>query len=192
MKKILVKTVLSLIILINLNLFAKDPGDKISDFTIKDINGNEYSLNKATENGYLVVMFWSTECPYVQPFNDRINDYVNAYKDKGVTFWAINANVTESIERAKEHYQQNKYVFPMMKDDNSKIADLFEATRTPEVYILDKNKTILYHGRIDDNSNIDKVTSRDLLTALDELTSGKEITNKTNKFFGCNIKRASN
>ena len=172
-----------------LSLQAKDPGEKVDDFTIVNYDGVQYNLNSALQNGYVVIMFWSTECPYVQPFNDRINNYVNSFKDKGFTFWAINSNNTESVERVKQHAEDNKYVFPMLKDKDNTVADLFEATRTPEVFVLNKDRVILYHGRIDDNSNAEKVTTNDLNNALNELVSGKEITNKSTKSFGCTIKR---
>ncbi|MFA5012545.1 MAG: redoxin domain-containing protein [Ignavibacteria bacterium] len=178
-----------LTILISLNSYAKDPGEKVEDFTIVNYDGTQYNLNTALQSGYVVIMFWSTECPYVQPFNDRINNYVNAYNGKGITFWAINSNTTESVERVKQHHEENKYVFPMLKDENSVVADLFEATRTPEVFVLGKDRTILYHGRIDDNSNAEKVSSNDLNNALNELTAGKEVTVKLTKSFGCTIKR---
>jgi len=178
-----------LVVFISLNSFAKDPGEKVNDFTVVNYDGTQYNLNSALQNGYVVVMFWSTECPYVQPFNDRINKYVSAFDGKGITFWAINSNTTESVERVKQHSEENKYVFPMLKDENSVVADLFEATRTPEVFVLGKDRTILYHGRIDDNSNSEKVTSNDLSKALNELIAGKEITVKSTKSFGCTIKR---
>ena len=178
-----------LTVLISFNSYAKDPGEKVEDFTIVNYDGTQYNLSKALQNGYVVIMFWSTECPYVQPFNDRINNYVNSYNEKGITFWAINSNTTESVERVKQHSEENKYVFPMLKDENSVVADLFEATRTPEVFVLGKDRTILYHGRIDDNSNSEKVSSNDLNKALNELTAGKEVTVKSTKSFGCTIKR---
>ncbi len=178
-----------LFITVSAGVFAKDPGDTVSDFTVKNFDGKEYTLSKELENGYVVIMFWSAECPYVQPFNDRINDYVNAYKGKGITFWAMNSNVTESKERVKEHSKEHNYVFPVLKDENSAVADLFEATRTPEVFVLNKDRMIVYHGRIDDNSYSEKVTTHDLKNALDEILAGKEITNKSTKSFGCTIKR---
>ncbi|MCX6157093.1 MAG: thioredoxin family protein [Ignavibacteriota bacterium] len=189
MKSIKLFLAVLLVTMISTGAFAKDPGDTVNDFTIKNFDGKEYKLSSALENGYVVVMFWSAECPYVQPFNDRINDYVNAYIGKGFTFWAINSNVTESTEKVKEHYLEQKYVFPVLKDDKSVVADLFEAKRTPEVFVLNKDRKIMYHGRIDDNSYSEKVTTHDLKNALDEILAGKEITNKTTKSFGCTIKR---
>lgn len=189
MKVIKVILMLFIVLFISFDSFAKDPGEKVDDFTIVNYDGTQYNLNKALQTGYVVIMFWSTECPYVQPFNDRINKYVSAYNGKGITFWAINSNTTESAERVKQHAEDNKYVFPVLKDENSAVADLFEATRTPEVFVLGKDRTILYHGRIDDNSNAEKVNSNDLNNALNELVAGKEISVKSTKSFGCTIKR---
>ena len=189
MKKI--NLVLAIIILAAAGLFAKDPGDKVSNFTINNFDGKEYNLDDALKNGYVVIMFWSTECPYVQPFNDRINDYVNDFTSKGITFWAVNSNSTESAERVKEHASEHKYVFPMLKDNGSVVADIFEANRTPEVFVLGKDRTILYHGRIDDNSYAEKVTTNDLKNALKEILDGKDVSVKSTKSFGCTIKRDS-
>ncbi len=188
MKKI--NLILAVLIFVSANLFAKDPGDKVNNFTVNNYDGKEYNLDKALESGYVVIMFWSAECPYVQPFNDRINNYVNEYNGKGVTFWAVNSNSTESVQRVEEHAKEHNYVFPVLKDNDNSVADLFEANRTPEVFVLGKDRTILYHGRIDDNSYADKVTSTDLKNALNELVSGKEISVKTTKSFGCTIKRS--
>jgi peroxiredoxin len=172
-----------------ISIFAKDPGDTVDDFTLKNYDGKEYNLRSQLAQGYVVILFWSSECPYVQPFNDRINDYVKPYQEKGITFWAVNSNSTESTDAVKSHAEKNGYVFPMLKDENNTVADLFEATRTPEVFIIGKDSKILYHGRIDDNSYADKATTHDMKAALDELTAGKDITNKSTKSFGCTIKR---
>jgi peroxiredoxin len=172
-----------------INLFAKDPGDTVDDFSINNYDGMEYKLSSQLLNGYVVVIFWSTECPYVQPFNDRINDYVKPYMDKGFAFWGINSNSTENTDAVKMHAEKNSYVFPMLKDENNVVADLFEATRTPEVFIIGKDRKILYHGRIDDQSYADKVTTNDMKNAMDELVAGKDVTVKSTKSFGCTIKR---
>jgi len=170
-------------------LTAKEPGDEIKDFTITNYDGIVYTLSEVRDAKAVVIMFWSTECPYVQPFNDRINEFVKMYQDKGIVFWGINSNTTEPVERVKSHANENKYIFPILKDENNIVADLFEATRTPEVFVLDNSRKILYHGRIEDNSHRDKVTSYDLRNALDEILSGKEVTVKSTKSFGCTIKR---
>ena len=183
----------ALLILASGFAFAKGPGDKAEDFTLKGVNGKEYNLSTAlAENNYVVVMFWSTECPFVQPYTNRINSIANEYSSKGIVFWGINSNSTESLENVKSHAEEKGYPFPMLKDVNNVVADMFEATRTPEVFLIDKNKIILYHGRIDDSRDADKVTVNDLKNALDEAVGGKSITVNNTKSFGCTIKRIEN
>ncbi len=183
----------ALLILASSLAYAKGPGDKVEDFTLKGVNGKDYNLSAAlTDNNYVIVMFWSTECPFVQPYTERINSIVNEYSTNGIVFWGINSNSTESLENVKSHAEEKGYPFPMLKDVNNVVADMLGATRTPEVYLIDKNKTVLYHGRIDDNRDADKVTVSDLKNALDEAVSGKSITVNNTKSFGCTIKRAEN
>ena len=171
----------------------KGPGDKVDDFTLKGVDDKEYNLSTAlTNSNYVVVMFWSTECPFVQPYTDRINSIVSEFGSKGFAFWGINSNNTESIEIVKSHAEEKEYPFPMLKDVKNSVADMLGATRTPEVFLIDKNRTILYHGRIDDSRDADKVTSNDLKNALEEVTAGKEVSVNNTKSFGCTIKRAEN
>jgi hypothetical protein len=77
-----------------------------------------------------------------------------------------------------------------LKDTDNKIADMFGALRTPEVFVIGKENVILYHGRIDDSKDAAEVTSHDLKNALNEILAGKEVSVKTTKSFGCTIKKA--
>jgi peroxiredoxin len=170
--------------------YAKGPGDKVDDFTLKGVDGKEYNLGKTFQtSNYVVVIFISTECPFVQPYTDRLNSLANDFTKKGVTFLGINANNTESFNDVKTHAGEKGYPFAVLKDENNVVADMLGATRTPEVFLIDKNKTILYHGRIDDSRDEEKVTSTDLKDALDQAIAGKEIAVKETKQFGCTIKR---
>lgn len=163
-------------------------GDKVNDFTIKNYDGNTYSLSKSGSD-YTVIMFWSTECPNVQPYTSRINALASDYMSKGVTFWAVNSNSTESVDDVKAHLSAKGYPFPELKDDGNVVADLFGAQKTPEVFVVDKNMTLVYHGRIDNDRDEAKVTSSDLKNALDELIAGKPVSKPTTVSFGCGIKR---
>lgn len=169
--------------------FAKDPGDKIDDFSITNYDNNTYTLSDLKDSKAVVIIFWSAECPFVQAFNDRINSIVKPYIDKGVTFWGINSNQTESASEVQTHFENHGYLFPVLKDNGSKIADLFDAQRTPEVFILNSDRVILYHGRIEDSQKAENVTTHDMQNALDEILAGKDVSIKTTKSFGCTIKR---
>jgi peroxiredoxin len=169
--------------------FAADPGDKADDFSLKNYDGTSYSLSGIKDSKAVVIMFWSCVCPNVQPYNDRINDFVKDYQQKGITFLAINANSTETVDQVSEHASKNNYPFPVLKDVNNVVADKLGATRTPEVFVLSPDRTILYHGRISDNKVKEQETSLDLKNALDDILAGKDVAVKTTKSFGCNIKR---
>ena len=192
LKNILKLSLITLILTFSISSFAKEPGDKIDDFTINNYDGVTYTLSEVKDAKAIVIMFWATECPYVQPYNDRINEFVKEYQEKGFLFWGINSNNTESTERVKEHAALNNYIFPMLKDNKNVVADIFEAARTPEIFVLDNNRTILYHGRIEDSSYKEKVTSYDLKNALENILAGKEVIVKSTKSFGCTIKRNEN
>ncbi len=170
-------------------LFTKEPGDKVEDFSITNTDGKTYSFSDSKDAKARVIMLWSSECPFVQPYNDRINDFVKEYQSKGIVFWAINSNTTESASVVEEHAKQQSYAFPMLKDLNNVVADMLGPTRTPEVYVVDQNNVILYHGRISDNKEKSKEASLDLKNALDEILLGKEVSVKSTKSFGCTIKR---
>lgn len=177
-------------ILISTNLFAKKPGDKVDDFTINNYDGVTYKLSEALKtNDAVVIMFWSTECPFVQPYTERINSLVNEFVPKGIAFLGMNSNVAEDVNTITAHKEKHGYPFAMLKDNDNVVADLFEAVRTPEIFVIGKDMTILYHGRIDDNKDASQVTSNDLKNALTEFTTGKDITVKSAQQFGCTIKR---
>lgn len=164
-------------------------GDQIKDFTLKDYNGKEHSLYSYKGKKAVVVMFIATQCPVSNSYNERMVQLVNDYRGKGVEFVAINSNKQESVEEVAKHAQSKNFNFPVLKDYNNVIADYFGAQVTPEIYVLNPEWKLRYHGRIDDNQKIDKVTSQDLRAALDALLSGKEIAKTEAKAFGCTIKR---
>jgi peroxiredoxin len=176
---------------VSANTFSKGPGDKVDDFSIANYDGKNYNLVetlKSSDKG-VIVIFWSSECPFVQPYNDRINDYVKDYTEKGFTVWAINSNNTESTDAVKEHASKNKYTFPVLKDNNNVVADLFGSSRTPEAFVINKDQTILYHGRVSDNKSAAEQSTHDLKNAVDEISAGKDVSVKETKSFGCGIKR---
>src|SRR4030095_1669686 len=181
---------LILAVAFTMSTFAKNPGDKADDFTLDNWDGTKYNLNETVaKSKAIVIMFWSTECPNVQPYNDRIGEFAKEYSGKGFTFWAINSNNTESLDDVSAHAKKNDYPFPVLKDKNNVIADMLGATKTPEVYVIGKDNIILYHGRISNNRNKSEETSFDLKNALDEISADKEVTLKETKSFGCTIKR---
>jgi peroxiredoxin len=174
--------------------FADAPpiGAAAPAFELKSVDGKPFSLADAEKsNAYVVLMFIATQCPYSNGYNERMRDMAAAYAKKGVFFVGINSNNTESVEETAAHAKQHGFGFPVLKDPGNKVADLYDARRTPEVYVVGKDGKLLYHGRIDDNSNdASKVSSPDLKNALDALLAGQPVAKAETKAFGCTIKRA--
>lgn len=166
-------------------------GSAAPGFELKTVDGKPFSLADAEKaNSYVVLMFIATQCPYSNAYNDRMRDMAAAYLKKGIQFVGVNSNNTESIEETAAHAKQHGFGFPVLKDPGNKVADLYDARRTPEVYVIGKDGRLLYHGRIDDNSSdASKVTSPDLKNALDALLAGQPVAKAETKAFGCTIKR---
>lgn len=168
---------------------ALSPGDKVADFSLKDYNGKTHSLSQYKDKAAIVIIFVSTQCPVSNAYNARMAKLYSDYSKKNVAFLGINSNRRESVAEIKSHAQKHGLLFPILKDENNVIADKFGATVTPEVFVLSKDLTVLYHGRIDDSQRPANIKRRDLRKALDEILAGKKVTTPETKAFGCTIKR---
>lgn len=186
--------ILPLLILIVVTLskitFANEP-KKAENFKLKDYNGKEYQLSDFKNSKATVIMFIATQCPVSNAYNTRMAQLYADYKDKRVTFLGINSNMQEGVDEIKDHAKSNKLDFIILKDHNNLIADKFDASFTPEIYVLNGNSEILYHGRIDDSRRESDVKTKDLRAALDEILSGKKVSVPKTKAFGCTIKRVN-
>ncbi len=163
-------------------------GQPVPDFSLKDIKGKAHSL-KAYRGQYVVIGFIGAKCPISNAYITRMNGIAEDYKDKKVVFLGINSNANEPLSLIKENAAKAKYVFSILKDTGNVVADLFGAMVTPEMFVLDSEGVLRYHGRIDSASDIARVERHDLRVALDELLAGKEASKADLKAFGCQIKR---
>lgn len=163
-------------------------GSRVSDFQLKDTSGNTVTLSQLKGN-VTAIFFIATRCPISNDYNERMKALYNEYSPRGVKFVFINPNHTEPAAEVAEHAQKWGFPFKVYKDDNNVVADRFGAQFTPEVFVLDRDGVIRYHGAIDDSRPADKVTKHYLRTALDELLAGKAVSNPETKAFGCTIKR---
>lgn len=196
MKKSFDKIWLTILLLIvadlSLTLSYEIPTPSPLDFSLKDVNGKVHNLSDYKNSKAIVIMFIATECPVSNAYNKRMAELYKNYKDNQISFIGINSNKAEDIDAIKIHAQKNKLAFPILKDEENKVADNYGASVTPEIFVLSPDYKLLYHGRIDDSRNEDGVTNKDLENALNEILAGKEVTVNETKAFGCTIKRVSN
>ena len=171
--------------------FAVDIGAPAPDFRLTSIDGKPVSLSTETKtHKAVVVMFIATKCPYSNAYNARMKELAAAYEKQGVLFVGINSNKSEPEDETRAHARQHGLVFPIAKDPDNKVADLYDAKHTPEVFVVTPDGKLRYHGRIDENSeDASRVKSPDLRNALDALLAGRAVAQAETRAFGCSIKR---
>ena len=162
-------------------------------FQLRDSDGKDHQLEDYAKNDFLVVAFMGTECPLVRLYARRLDGIREDFANKSVGLIAINSNQQDSIAEIQHFVRTHKIEFPVLKDVGNRVADQFNAERTPEIFVLNKSREIVYHGAIDDQFTygIQKSKSRNnyLIDALTELTSGKPVTTPTTESVGCIIGR---
>ena len=171
-----------------------NPGDTAPDFSLKNVDGKMVSLKDFKKvNGYIVI-FTCNHCPYAKMYEDRIIALDKKYKPLGYQVVAINPNdpiaaPDDSFDEMKVRAKEKGFTFPYLFDDGQKVYPQYGATRTPHVYLLDKNKVVKYIGSIDDNPNdVAGVKSKFLEDAIASHQAGKDIIPNVTKALGCGIK----
>jgi peroxiredoxin len=149
----------------------------------------EVTLYDLKDKKAIVIMFIATRCPISLDYDERMASLAKEYMPKGVMFLGINSNHIEPASEVTEHAQKKGFPFPVLKDEGNRVADLYDAKVTPEVFVLDSNFILRYHGRIDDSQNPQRVNQRDLKNALDAILAGKQPPVQQTRAFGCTIKR---
>lgn len=168
-------------------------GSKVSDFTLDNCYGKSVSLNDFADNRLVVIAFLGTECPLAKLYGPRLNEIQSKFGDDGVVVIGVNANKQDSLTELAAYVHRHKISFPMLKDVGSRVADAMGAQRTPEVFLLDHDRVVRYHGRIDDQYGVgysrDKTVHPDLAVAILELLEGGTPSVAQTEVVGCHIGR---
>lgn len=172
---------------------ASPVGRVIGDFTLADVRGKEHALRDFAQRKVLVVAFVGVECPLVRQYAGRLVEFAKAYDDRDVGVIAINSNQQDSLAELGHFERTFKIEFPLLKDPGNVVADQFGAERTPEVFVLDAERKVRYHGRIDDQFTYgkqrNKVENNYLKDAVEQLLAGKEVAVPDTESIGCHIGR---
>lgn len=171
-----------------------NPGDVATDFSLKNVDGKMVSLKDFKNAKGYIVIFTCNHCPFAKMYEDRIIALDKKYKPLGYQVVAINPNdpvaaPDDSYDEMKIRAKEKGFQFPYLFDDGQKVYPQYGATRTPHVFLLDKNRVVKYIGSIDDNPNdATTVKSKFLEDAITSLEAGKDIIPNVTKALGCGIK----
>jgi peroxiredoxin len=166
------------------------------DAKLPATDGKTHSLNDIKQENGLLVVFSCNTCPFVIATQDRYLELAKLCKEQKVGMVAVNSNAmqhdgVDSMEEMKKYAENAGYDFPYVLDKNAALADAFGATRTPHVFLFDKDMKLVYRGAIDDNTReAEAVTQTFLQNAVSNLISGETIDPNSPKSVGCGIKRA--
>jgi peroxiredoxin/mono/diheme cytochrome c family protein len=171
----------------------ESPSPPISNFALLDINGQRVQLSDFRDKPLVAVIFLGTECPLVNLYMIPLKHLHEEFSGKGVQFLGINSNTQDTPDMVAAHARTHSIPFPILKDFDHKVADLFGARRTPEAFLLNKERRIVYRGRIDDHFGIGyqraAPTRRDLAEAIRETLAGKPVSVSRTEAVGCLIGR---
>lgn len=169
-------------------------GSKAPDFNLIGIDDKYHSLNDYKESEGIVIIFFCNHCPYVQAYIERIKIIQDNFKVKGINVIAINPNDSsrypdDSFEEMKLRAEINQFNFSYLHDETQHTAKDYGATHTPEIFLFDKNRKLVFHGKIDDNwKEPDNVNEKYLENAITEMLNGSEISVPETFTIGCTIK----
>jgi peroxiredoxin len=169
-------------------------GSIAPDFDLPGVDGKNYSLGYFKDKKGFVIIFSCNHCPYVQAYEERIKKIQSDYGNKGIGLIAINPNDSDqyeddSFENMKKRALEKEFNFPYLRDEDQTTARAYGASHTPEIFLFDKERKLVFHGKIDDNwKDEPKVKSKYLREAIEELLAGKEISVPETFTIGCTVK----
>jgi thioredoxin-related protein len=167
----------------------------LASIKLKDVSGKDVSIETAKKANGVLVMFSCNTCPYVIKNQSRTKAIAEYALQNNVGVILVNSNEAtrsdaDSYEAMQSYAKEQGYKWYYAVDKNSQVADAFGATKTPEVFLFNKEGKLVYKGAIDDNpSEPGNVQREHLKFAIDEQKSGKDVSVKSSRSVGCTIKR---
>ncbi|GJQ19807.1 MAG: thioredoxin family protein [Bacteroidia bacterium] len=169
-------------------------GSPMPPFELKDPEGKTYRSDALYGPKGLLVIFTCNHCPYAQAVWPRTIRLAGYARELGINTVGINPNIhpdypEDAPEVMKERIKSWGITFPYLIDESQEIAKAFDAQCTPDIYLFDADKKLVYHGRVDDHwQDESKVTKEELKEAITNLAAGRPITGTQFPSMGCSIK----
>jgi peroxiredoxin len=170
-------------------------GSKAPAFRLPDAHGKPVSLEDFPDALAVVIVFMCNHCPYVKHIRSGLAQLARDYLTRGIAVFGINSNdVTnypaDSPDKMAEEAKAAGYIFPYLYDESQAVAKAYRAACTPDFYVFDRNRALVYRGQFDDSrpANGLPVNGRDIRSALDAVLSSQPVSPHQKPSIGCNIK----
>jgi peroxiredoxin len=170
-------------------------GTVAPDFHLLGTDGKYYSLASFSQSPLLLVMFICNHCPFVKHVRNALAALGRDYQHKGVAILAINSNdaiayPADDMTHMQQEVQLANYSFPYVLDASQAVAKAYDAACTPDFYLFDKTRQLIYRGQLDDSrpSNGAPVTGKDLRAAIEQGLVNAAPVSEQKPSMGCNIK----
>ena len=170
-------------------------GTELIPFDLSNtVSKKRFSSDELANSKPSLIMFICNHCPYVIHYHSEIKQISHDYKDQ-INIVAISSNDIDNYpqdgpKEMHDLWEKLGLSFPYLFDETQTIAKAYKAECTPEFYLFDTNRKLVYRGRLDEsspNSNI-QPSGKDIRNALDNLFNDEEISNDQFPSMGCNIK----
>ena len=167
-------------------------GDIAPDFSLKGVDDKIHSLNDYTQKGLLVI-FMCNHCPYVKAKIEAIKEIHEKFKGQ-ISLVGINSNDSEkypddSFDSMKTVVDEKGIAFDYLVDETQEIAKKYGAVCTPDPFLFDSNRKLVFHGRIDDAMNPDAMAKeRVMINNIEKFLNGEKIEKDFDPSIGCSIK----
>ncbi len=172
-------------------------GTPMPGFVLPDLDGTPISPDEYRDAPALLIAFICRHCPVVTHIRQGFSAFVREYQPRGLAVIGINSNdIAEFPEDGpagmKEEAASASYTLPYLFDETQEVAKIFRAACTPDLYLFDKDRRLVYRGRFDESRPRTNppmpVTGRDIRAAVDALLSGSPVPQDQKGSVGCNIK----
>lgn len=170
-------------------------GTKAPDFSLPDTLGNIVSLSDFDGAKALLVVFLCNHCPFVKHILNHLIELAKEYQREGVAVVGINSNDVESYPEDRPEMmvkvaREKGFTFPYLYDAAQEVAKSYHAACTPDFFLFDEDRKLVYRGQMDDSrpGNNVPITGADLRAALDAVLEGEQVPEKQRPSMGCNIK----
>jgi peroxiredoxin len=170
-------------------------GTLAPEFSLPDTQGNIVSLGDFKEAPALLVVFMCNHCPFVKHILSVLVEMIKEYQSKGVAVIGINSNDVvnfpeDSPKKMAKMAKKAGFTFPYLFDETQKVAKTYHAACTPDFFLFDKERRLVYRGQMDDSrpGNDIPITGLDLIKALDAVLAGRQVGGVQKPSMGCNIK----